>query len=99
MPKRVPKEAKRIPLNCLIAPETKRLLEDLNRKAKISRGEAVDKAIAAWVEFRDANGIVAKSLGKILAAPMGAITKAHKQAPQQGTNWKRGPRQKGDKNR
>lgn len=99
MPKRVPKEDKRVPLNCLVSPETKRLLEELNRKAKISRGEAVDRAIAAWVKFRDANGIVSQTLTEIIAAPFDAMTKAQKRAPRKPETWKRGPRPKGDKTR
>lgn len=99
MPKRVPAEDKRVPLNCLVSPETKRLLDELNRKAKLSRGEAVDKAIAAWVKFRDAHGIATKTLAEIIAAPMDAITKAQNPPPRKAPSFKRGPRPKGDRRR
>jgi len=50
MPKRVPEGAKRVPLNCLISPETKRLLEKLRERTR-SQGEIVDQAVAAWAEL------------------------------------------------
>jgi len=43
MPKRVPEEAKRVALNCLVLPETKRFLAE----QECSQGEAVDRAVAA----------------------------------------------------
>lgn len=43
MPKRVPDEVKRVPLNCLVLPETLAYL----RAANGSQGEAVDRAVAA----------------------------------------------------
>lgn len=42
MPKRVAKEAKRVPLNCLVLPETLAWL----RAADVSQGVAVDLAVA-----------------------------------------------------
>jgi hypothetical protein len=47
MPKRIPVEAKRVPLNCLVLPETLAYL----RAAEGSQGEAVDRAVAALRQF------------------------------------------------
>jgi hypothetical protein len=43
MPKRVTAEVKRVPLNCLVLPETLKYL----RTADGSQGHAVDRAVAA----------------------------------------------------
>jgi hypothetical protein len=42
MPKRIPQEAKRVALNCLVLPETKEFLGN----QECSQGEAVDRAVA-----------------------------------------------------
>lgn len=51
MPKRVPEEAKRVPLNCLVLPAT---LEYL-KAAKGSQGVVVDLAVAA-LQMQEAQG-------------------------------------------
>jgi len=43
MPKQVPDEAKRVPLNCLVLPTTREWLKG----QECSQGEAVDRAVAA----------------------------------------------------
>jgi len=53
MPKRVAEDEKRVPLNCLVSPETKRLLKKLRERTR-SQGEIVDQAVAAWAEFGSA---------------------------------------------
>jgi hypothetical protein len=53
MPKRVAEEAKRVPLNCLVLPETLKYL----RTVEGSQGHAVDRAVAA-LRMREAQGRV-----------------------------------------
>lgn len=53
MPKRVPEEAKRVPLNCLVLPATMEYL----KAAKDSQGVVVDLAVAA-LQMQEAQGRV-----------------------------------------
>lgn len=91
MPKRVSAEAKRVALNCLVLPETKRFLGE----QKCSQGEAVDRAVAA-LRMRDAQGRVTEETGDPWKSV--SVNPAVKRALEPQT-WKRGPRPKGDKSR
>jgi hypothetical protein len=46
MPKVVPVEEKRVPLNCLISPQTREIVTSMG----CSQGEAVDRCAAVWLE-------------------------------------------------
>lgn len=88
MPKRVTKEAKRVSLNCLVLPETLAWL----RSANVSQGVAVDLAVArAKAHIEDGWQPLAAQEGDVIIATVKPI-----KAPQK---WKRGPREKGDRNR
>lgn len=115
MPKRVPKEAKRVPLNCLVLPET---LEYL-KSSVASQGVVVDMAVAA-LKMQEAQGRVMAETGDPWKAvsvrevatiippcsePCDHISCEMQQLPskpkarQSKQGRKRGPRPKGDKNR
>ena len=105
MPKRVPEEAKRVPLNCLVLPAT---LEYL-RAADGSQGYAVDRAVAAlrmqeaqrgvMVDLTEASATFTAEWGP--ASPENTITALNLRdsLPRAKAGTKRGPRPKGDKNR
>lgn len=88
MPKRVAKEAKRVPLNCLVLPETLAWL----RAADVSQGAAVDRAVAR-ARLHEAEGWMPKNTipGDVLIATVKPIPRSRP--------FKRGPRPKGDKQR
>lgn len=46
MPKQIPENAKRVPLNCLIRPDTKQEIQERAINGK-SQGEVIDEAISA----------------------------------------------------
>lgn len=86
MPKRIPVEAKRVPLNCLVLPETLEYLKASNG----SQGMVVDMAVAALK--------MQQTQGRVMAET-GDPWKAVAVNPQASQTWKRGPRPKGDKTR
>lgn len=88
MPKRVAKEAKRVPLNCLVLPET---LEWL-RAANVSQGAAVDQAVAR-ARLHEAEGWMPTGTiaGDVIIATVKPIPRSRP--------FKRQPRAKGDKTR
>lgn len=71
MPKRVPEEAKRVPLNCLVLPETLAYL----RAADGSQGYAVDRAVAA-LRMQEAQG-------RVVPETVKASTETWKRGPRQ----------------
>lgn len=96
MPKRVPEEAKRVPLNCLVLPETKRFLG----QQECSQGEAVDRAVSALRSLPPpvVDGMMNQGQGnQDPEVPLSRVVA--KELKRQNQNWKRGPRQKGDKSR
>lgn len=114
MPKRIPVEEKRVPLNCLVLPAT---LEYL-RAAEGSQGHAVDRAVAA-LRMQEAQGRVMAETGdpwKAVAVNSiadGLVNQGRgnqnpdesfsqvvtKEIKRQAQSWKRGPRPKGDPKR
>lgn len=86
MPKRVAKEAKRVPLNCLVLPETLAYL----KSSIASQGVAVDMAVAALK--------MQQTQGRVMAET-GDPWKAVAVNPKTSQSWKRGPGPKGDKTR
>jgi len=49
MPKKVPPEDRRVPLNCLVAPATRKRIEKLTTKRR-SQGQVVDAAVERFVK-------------------------------------------------
>ena len=68
MPKRVSEDERRVPLNCLVLPETRRWL----RGQGGSQGELVDRAVAA-LRVQEAQGRVQPKGGLTEAAAIGAV--------------------------
>lgn len=93
MPRRVPKEAKRVPLNCLVLPETLAWL----RAADVSQGVAVDLAVArAKAHIADGWQPISAKAGDVRVSTVKPLPRSKKASTQ---TFKRGPRQKGDPRR
>lgn len=112
MPKHVPVEAKRVPLNCLVLPETLEYLKSSNG----SQGTVVDMAVAA-LKMQQAQGRVSHRVSfntppptqtmlddtATIRATVDDVVKSHNRRtlkpPPLKPSEKRGPRPKGDKTR
>lgn len=99
MPKRVPEGAKRVPLNCLISPETKETLKKMGG----SQGVAVDRAVVAWLKLQDVQQSSRfRFEGDVSTVPEARRIMKRKGEPQEVRHarkilmqTRRGPRQKG----
>lgn len=93
MPKRVPEGAKRVPLNCLVLPETLAWLKSFGG----SQGVAIDLAVAALKTQEAQARVMAETGDPWKVANLNTAIAETERKPR--LSWKRGPRPKGDTTR
>ncbi len=89
----------RVPFNCLIAPVTKEAITGVQNETKESQGEIVDRAVALLAFGEEITAQTAKA-AKVAPEQVPPTLNAARPLKRPGVpEWKRAPRQKGDKTR
>ena len=94
---------RRVALNCLVARVTREAIGETQKETGESQGEVVDRAVAL-LAYGEEVGVTGRGLADLVetqnqASEMDDIVMKHVARTSTVPEWKRGPRQKGDKSR